>query len=355
MNKQTYFYHDKPVFGLDIGHGSIKVMQVEPDNKKHSVIGYGVASFDAAAIKDGVITDLEALAKAAKSMFDNQIVGDISTRRVAVAIPSTRTFTQSLLLPKMAKKDLKQAVMSQIEQYIPAQVDELYIDFDVVRETAEGTMLQVVAAPRIIVDSYIALMRILGLEVVAVETTIDSSSRLFVNAEQSEVPTILIDFGSVSSDVTIYDRGVITTGTVPGGGDSFTTLIADSLKVSRQEAHVIKTRYGLGVSKKQTEITAALAPMIDQLSKEIRRMIRYYEERSPTQRKINQIVTMGGGANMPGLSEYLTNSLRLATRMCDPWQHLSFNGLQTPSSSEKTMYITATGLAMMNPKEAFSQ
>lgn len=354
--KQTYFYHDKPVFGMDIGHGSIKVMQVRPDKKStNAVIGYGVTSFDPSAIQDGVIQDIEVLAKAVKAMFDKQIVGDITTRRVVLAVPSTRTFTQSLTLPRMAKKDLKQAVLSEIEQYIPAQIDDLYIDFDITGETKEGTELQIVAAPKVIVDSYLAMTRVLGLETVAVETTINSSSRLFIKAEQSDVPTILIDFGSVSSDITIYDKAVLTTGTVPGGGDSFTNLIADKLKVSKQEAHVIKTRYGLSVSKKQTEIIEALQPMLDQLGKEIRRMIRYYEERSTTERKINQIVTMGGGANMPGLSEYLTNSLRLATRMCDPWQHLSFSGLQPPSSTEKSMYITATGLALMNPKEAFSK
>lgn len=354
--KQTYFYHDRPVFGLDIGFNSIKVMQVRADaKKKNAVIGYGVASFDPTAIKDGVITDIESLAKPAKAMFEKQIVGDITTKRVAVAVPSTRTFSQSLALPKMPKKDLEQAVMSEIEQYIPAQVDELYIDFDVTRENKDGIEVQIVAAPKVIVDSYLALMRVLGLETIAVETTINSSSRLFVQAEQSSVPTILIDFGSISSDITIYDQALLTTGTVPGGGDSFTNLIADKLKVSKQEAHVIKTRYGLGVSKKQAEITEALKPMLDQLGKEIRRMIRYYEERSTTQKKINQIVTMGGGANMPGLSEYLTDSLRLPTRMCDPWQNLSFDGLQPPSASEKTMYVTATGLAMMKPEEAFSK
>ncbi|HTE22156.1 MAG TPA: type IV pilus assembly protein PilM [Candidatus Limnocylindria bacterium] len=352
--KQTYFYHDKPVFGLDIGFDSVKVMQVAVGQKKqNTVLGYGVAAFDPAAIKDGVIADIESLAKSIQAMFANQITGDISTRRVVLAVPSTRTFTQSLSLPKMAKKDLRPAVLGEIEQYIPAQMDELYIDFDITRETPEGTELQVVAAPKVIVDSYLSLMQVLGLEIVAVETTISSSTRLFVQAEQSSVPTILMDFGSVSSDITIYDQAILTTGTVPGGGDSFTSLIADKLGVSKQEAHVIKTRYGLGVSKKQAEITDALKPMLDQLGKEVRRMIRYYEERSTDQRKISQIVTMGGGANMPGLSEYLTNSLRLAARMCDPWQNLSFDGLQPPSSSEKSMYVTATGLAMMQPKDAF--
>lgn len=354
-SKQTIFYHDKPIFGLDIGFNSIKVMQVESDNKRgHTVLGYGVTSFDPAAIQDGVIVDIRAMAGPVQSMFAKQIVGDITTRRVAIAVPSTRTFSQLLSLPKMAKKDLKQAVMAEIEQYIPVQADELYIDFDITKETAEEINLQIVAAPKLIVDSYLTLMRVLGLETVAIETTINSSSRLFVRADQSSVPTILIDFGSVSSDITIYDKGIMATGTVLGGGDSFTSLIADKLKVSHQEAHVIKTRYGMGVSKRQSEITDALKPILDQLGKEIRRMIRYYEERSATQGKISQIVTMGGGANMPGLSEHLTNSLRLATRMCDPWQNLSFDRLQPPSSSEKAMYITATGLSMLRAEDAFA-
>ncbi len=353
--KQTYFYHDKPLFGLDIGFSSIKVMQVETGKKnKHTVLGYGVTPYDPSTIKDGIVVDIESLAKSITTLFSKQIVGDITTRRVAIAVPSTKTFSQLLTLPKMAKKDLYQAIMAEVEQYIPAQLDDLYTDYNIIRETPEGIDLQIVAAPKVIVDSYLSLMRVLGLETVAIETNINSSSRLFVRADRSNVPTILIDFGSISTDISIYDNGLIATGTVAGGGDNFTQLIAEKLKVSQEEAQIIKTRYGLGVSKRQAEITDALKPLLDQLGKEVRRMIRYYEERSTTQGKISQIVTMGGGANMPGLSDHLTNSLRLATRMCDPWRNMTFDGLQPPSASEKAMYITATGLAMIQSKDAFS-
>lgn len=82
-------------------------------------------------------------------------------------------------------------------------------------------------------------------------------------------------------------------------------------------------------------------------------MIRYYEERSNTKSKIGQVVTMGGGANMPGLSEHLTNLLRLPVRMCDPWQNLDFAGLQPPNNTEKSMYVTVAGLALAKPKEIF--
>lgn len=350
----TYFYHDKPVFGLDIGLSSLKVMQITQGRKKDIVTGYGVTSFNSDIFTDGVLTDHETLAKVTHELFDKHIIGSISTSRAVIAIPASKTFTRSMTLPKLKPKDLAAAVQLEAEQYIPVPINELYLDYNVVIETDKVTEILAVAVPQKIVDSYLLLTKMLGLDVVAIETTISAAGRLFVQAEQSDVPTVLIDLGSLSSDITIYDKGLVVTGTVAGGGDSFTTLIAEKLKVTYQEAHIIKTKYGLGVSKKQKEITEGLKPVLDQLVKEIRRMIRYYEERSNTDKKIGQIVTMGGGANMPGLSEHLTSTLRLPVRMCDPWQHLDFAGLQPPNSVEKSMYVTVAGLALVHPKDTAS-
>lgn len=347
-------YKDKPIFGLDIGFSNLKVMQLTHHGKNVVVAGYGVTTFDPNAITDGVITDPEAIAKVAYELFDRTLIGDITTRRVAIAIPAARTYNRTVILPKLSQKELQEAIHAEAEQYIPLPVDQLHIDYEIISETAENTELLISAAPSKVVNSHMQLMDILGLEVVALETTIGAGSRLFVQAEESSVPTVLIDFGSISSDVTIYDNSLIVTGTVPGGGDSFTKLIASTLGVTEQEAHVIKTKYGLGLSKKQKEITEGLSPILEQLLKEIRRMIRYYEERSITERKISQVVTMGGGANMPGLSEYMTSHLRLPVRMCDPWQRLEFGDLQPPNNIEKSMYVTVAGLAMMEPREIFT-
>lgn len=191
----------------------------------------------------------------------------------------------------------------------------------------------------------------LGLEVAAIETTISASSRLVAHSERETSPTILIDFGSVSVDITIFDKQLVVTGTVAGGGDTFTELIAKKLDVSHQVAHTVKTKYGLGVSKKQKDIQEALEPILSSLAKEVKKMLRYYEDRGSTKQKINQVITMGGGANMPGLSEYITNELRLPARMCDPWNHLDFGKLQPPNELEKSMYITAAGLALIKPKD----
>lgn len=350
----TYFYQDKPLFGLDIGFSSLKVMQVERTKKNSIVTGYGVTSFDSSAVKDGVIVDPEKIAQATQKLFNEHLIGEITTRRAAIALPAARTFARSMTLPKLNAKDLDEAVRMEAEQYIPMPLDELYLDYEVIHTNNEQTELLAVAVPKKIVDSYVTLTRMMGLEAVLFETTISSGGRLFVQAERSDAPTVLIDLGSLSSDITIFDKGILVTGTVPSGGDSFSDIIADTLKVTKQEAHVIKTKYGLGVSKKQKEITTAMTPVLNQLVKEIRRMVRYYEERSGTEQKIAQIVTIGGGANMPGLSEFMTSAMRLPVRMCDPWQHLEFGGLQPPSTVEKSMYITVAGLALAAPKELFA-
>jgi len=329
-------------------------MQTKPEGKNAIVAGYGVNRFDPKIIKDGVIVDIPAMAKSAHELFDKFVVGEITTRRVAMSIPAMRTFTRTIKLPKLTNKELEDAVRMEAEQYIPVPVDDLYMDYSITSTTETEIELLAVAVPKKIVDSYVALAKVLGLELVALEATIASSSRLFVHTELSDVPTVIIDYGSISSDITIFDHGIVVTGTAGGGGDNFTDLIAEALDISKNEAQVIKAKYGLSYSKKQKEITTALKPTLEQILKEIRRMIRYYEERYGDDRKIVQIVTLGGGSNMPGLSDYMTNALRLPVRMSNPWdKHVMFKNIQPPGGVESSMYITAAGLSLTKPKELF--
>ncbi|MDB5168927.1 MAG: Pilus assembly protein PilM [Candidatus Saccharibacteria bacterium] len=359
MNKTvkiSSFFHDKPLFGLDIGHGSLKVMQISADGSKAhhpKVIGYGFTTFDKAAQSDGVIVQPEVIAKAAFDLFDKHLIGDITTRRAALAIPAYRTYTRSLQLPKLKPKELKNAVELEAEQYISMPLAELYLDYEIIKEDAENIELFVVAVPKTIVDSYLDFAQITGLEPVLIEPTLSSSGRLFSTDQHSDIATVIIDFGSLSADISIYDQHVMVTGTVQGGGDVFTNSIQAALGVTDQEAGLIKTKYGLGPSKRQAEITKALDPILQDIVKEIRRMMRYYEERYGSDRPISQIVTLGGGANMPGLSEYLTNAIRLAVRHIDPWQSFNYKGLQPPSQADKPMYATVAGLSLAKPKELF--
>lgn len=356
MDKNNkYFYKDKPIFGMDIGFNSVKVMQLENSSNGSRVLGYGIGFFDPKAIKDGVIVDYEMLADTIKKLFEKNIVGEITTKRVAISIPATYTYTHTLNLPPIKDVDLREAVELESEQYIPLPMENLYVDFEVIDKSEKNLEVLSVAVPRKIADSYFALTQILGLESIGFDTSISSSGRLFKMLESSsDIPSVLIDFGSISADITIFDKTNIISGTIPAGGDTFTNLIAEKLGVSREEAHIIKTKYGISKSKKQSEILAIMQPELDQLAREVRRMARYYSERTESKGKIGQVITMGGGANMPGLSDYLTNLLRLPVRTYDPWQSFDLHRLRPPTQNEKSVYVTVAGLCLINPAELFS-
>lgn len=353
MSNTVYLFKDRPLFGLDIGADCLRVVQASQTNEGLAISGYGSCEFDPASIKDGVVVDPITIAKAADSLFDKGIRGEINTRRVAIAIPSSRTFSRAIKLPALPDKEIADAVRLEAEQYIPIPIDDLYLDYSVMQKTAKEIELFAVAAPKHIVDSYISLVHLLGLEPVAIETSIDAVTRLFAQTDYSHVPTVLVDFGSASADITIVDENIIATGTVGGGGDNFTARISDQLGVTRQEAHVIKTKYGLNFSKKQSEISKALDPLLDQLFKEIRRMIRYYQERYGSEHRISQVVLIGGSANVPGLSDRMTDVLRLPVRNSNPWQQFKFEGVEPLVTSEHVGYITAAGLALLRPEELF--
>lgn len=351
---KTLFYQDKPLFGMDIGYRTVKIMQISHNGQKHDVEGYGITSFDQAAVENGVIVDYEKIAKPISELFTNGLTGEISTRRVAVSVPASRTYSRILTLPVLAEKDVEEAVRLEAEQYIPVPINDLYIDSLVISKDSKNLSVLAVAVPKNIIDSYSNLCRILNLEPVVMETTTGATNRLFRYTDQNKLPTVLIDFGAVSTDISIYDQHLAVTGTVDGGGDDITKLVAQALNCTVEEAETIKIRYGLSLSKKQSEIVGAVEPFLEKTIKEVKRMMRYYEERTDTHRKIEQIVTFGGAANMPGLSDLLIDRLRLPVRACDPWRQIEFKHLTPPSPVMQSLYITVASLAMINPKEAFA-
>lgn len=324
-------------------------MQIDTFSKVHRVKGYGYTSFDPKAIKDGVIIDPEIIAKEAYALITENMIGEISTQQVAASVPVSQTFSRVLSLPKMADSDLKDAVHLEAEQYIPIPLDDLYLDYEVSpssNKDDDNTEVLVVAAQKKVVDSYLTLFELLNLEVAVVEASINATTRLVMHAEETDLPTLIIDFGSVSTDLSIFDTTLRITGTVDNGGETITKAIAKMLKVSESQAQTIKNKHGLSAGKKQAQIRKALEPMLTKMVSEIKKMVRFYQERSGEKRKLEQVIILGGGANMPGLADYLTDKIRIPTRLCNPWLNLDFSDLQPPHDSEKTLYATASGLTL---------
>lgn len=349
--------HDEPLFGLDIGHSNIKAMQMEvPAGKNPRVLGYGFADYPANSMANGVIVNYTDLSHALYKLFTENLVGAINSRRVACTIPTSRTFSRALKLPNMDSSQISEAVHLEAEQYIPVSPDNLYIDYEITSQDDNGIEVLMVATPKNIVDSYVKLLQAVGLEPIALEPTMSASSRLFALADPSHgAPSLLIDFGSISVDMAAIDKTMFVNSTVAGGSDTINDLISKKLGITIEEAYRLKNTYGISAGVKQQAILSAVAPMLENLTREAKKIIRYYNERTaPAHRQIVQIITIGGGATTPGLNQYLSSELGLPARMLDPWHSIDFAELKPPSEVERSMFITVAGEAILQPKEVYA-
>lgn len=351
------FYRDEPLFGLDIGHSSLKAVQIERvAGKPPTVLGYGISPFAPEAIQNGEIIKPQLIADAVHKLFDKNLVGSISSRRVACSLPTSHTFSRPMKVPLMEHGQILEAIQLEAEQYIPVPITNLYLDYEISHQDAQGLELLLVAASKKIIDSYLNTLQSLNLEPLVFEPSIMAASRLLrLVGEAGTEPSILIDIGSVTTDIAIYDKTLLVASTVNEGGDSMTGLISRGLHITPVQAEELKNRHGISFSDKQQRVIDALRPQLETLVREIQKSIRYYSERTANSgKKITQIVTVGGGALMPGLSHYLSLELRLPTQNLVPWQAISFGSLALPPEADRSMYLTATGEAMVDSAEVIA-
>jgi type IV pilus assembly protein PilM len=351
--KPKTFYHSKPNFGLDIGTDSIKVVQTKPHHGGHIISCYGLLPNNPGNIKNGEIVDVKSVATIIDSLLSSHLVGTLNAERAALSVPIARVYTRVLSLPNLGSKELKNAVDLEVEQSIPMSATDLYIDYEVIHNDDEHTEVQLVAVPKKIIDSYLEVCRLLKLEVVLVETNIQAESRLIKVTDSiiSQKAFFIVDVGGTSIDMGVFDNTLRVTGTIDEGGETLTNAIADALHIAKSQAHLLKTIYGLNLSTKQDKIQKAVSPILQKVALEIKRMDRFYQERVKKQ-PIEEIILTGGGSNMPGIGDYLTNELRVPTRVCAPWSKgVTFGKLPKPPQYELPRFLTATGLSLVSEKE----
>ncbi len=344
-----YFYKDEPVIGLDISQTSLKVMAINP--KKMSVTGYGSLDIDPNKLQQSLDGNGEYLTEQLKLLLETKIVGKLPSTHTVISLPTSRTYTRSLTLPADVKGDLLDAIRLEADQYIPVSADQLYIDYEITSRTNEEIHAYMCAAPQHIIDTCIVAAQNAGLKVVMIEPSMNAVARLLKISEQGDLPTIIIDIGAASSDVAVLDKTIKVTGGAAVGGNTFTLAISTALELDLEEAHQLKVLNGLSAGPKQKKIRSSVEPELKKIIQEVKKVMRYYEERVSDAHKIEQVLIIGGGSNLPGIGDFFTENLMLASRVASPWQVLNFSKLPQPARQFKPRYISVAGLASVDAKE----
>lgn len=343
------FFKDKPIIGLDISQTGIKIMAIDP--KKWLVTGYGSIDLDPAKVQASLDSDDSYLADNIRSLIGEKLVGALPSEHVIIGIPTGRTFSRTFSLPAKAEGTLADAIEVEVDQYIPIPMNSLYVDYEIIDRTKDDITIVMSAVPRTLVDRCMDAAISAGLTPVMIEPGINAVARVLESTEDAHLTTLIIDVGPASTDIAVLDGGAIrVTGGIGIGGNTFTLDIAKKLGVTLENAHQLKVLNGLSAGPRQTKITGALKPSLQRIVSEVHKVIRYYNERLSGDRKIEQVLIVGGGSNVPGIGDYFTNELVMAARVAVPWQKLDFGKLAQPNKQFRPRYITVAGLASVSPR-----
>lgn len=345
------FYKDKPIIGLDISQTGIKVMAVDP--KKWLVLGYGSVDLDPAKVQKSLESGDTYLSENISSLMSEKLIGQLPSDHVVLGVPTSRSFSRTFTIPTKAEKNLADAVEIEVDQYIPIPINSLYVDYEIIERTKEQLTVIMSAVPKVLIDSCMNACIAANLRPIMIEPGINSVARVLEMTEEGHLPTLIIDVGPASTDIAVLDGGAIrVSGGLGIGGNTFTLDIAKKLNVALENAHQLKVLSGLSAGPRQAKITGALQPSLQRIVTEVRKVIRYYNERiSDDNHKLEQVIVVGGGSNVPGIGDYFTNELVMPARVASPWQRLDFGTLPQPSKQFRPRYITVAGLASVNQED----
>lgn len=347
------FYKDKPLIGLDISQTGVKVMAIDP--KRWLVLGYGSLDLDPVKVQASLDNaDDTYLAESIGALVHKNIIGVLSSDHAVVGLPTSRTFSRTFKIPASEEKNLASAIEVEVDQYIPVPLSALYVDYEIIERTKDEITIVMSAVPSMLVDNCIKAVRAADLNPIVAEPSINAVARVIQATEEGHLSTLIVDIGPASTDVAVLDRGAIrVSGGVGIGGNTFTLDIAKKLGVTLENAHQLKVLNGLNPGPRQAKIVAALRPSLMRIAGEIRKVIRYYNERLDENHKIEQLLIVGGGANIPGIGEFFTNELVMAARVASPWQRLDFGQLREPNKQFRPRYIAVAGLASVASGEVW--
>jgi Tfp pilus assembly PilM family ATPase len=127
------------------------------------------------------------------------------------------------------------------------------------------------------------------------------------------------------------------------------------LGVSYEEAEQLKQRYGLVGGEKQRALHEAMASVLSDLRMRLMRHYAYWQTHHGEKvgGEIEQVFLTGGGANLKGVTEFLSTGLDVHVSVANPWVNVrSFEEYIPPLSHRESLgYTAAIGLALRDIAE----
>lgn len=349
-------FSKKSFVGIDLGSHTIKAAQIERVGNTWKVTKTGYMLTPPDAIKDGVVIDPQSVTAALKHLMKEAHINATSAN---IAVAGGAVFVRPVRMPKMPEATLRKSIKFEAGRYVPGSAEDSYVEFDIIGPADDTQMdVLIVAAPKDIVQSRVAACEAAGIEVEAVDIEAFAMYRSLVEADQehdwSQSTIALVDIGSSRTNISVIANGAFSmTRSIPQGGQTLTDALKGYFKLDATDAEAGKAQLDVRElltegGPKENPPLRVLQPHLDDLVREIRRSLNYYQSQQSEAAKtkaVDLLLFTGGGSKMPGLVEYMSHKLSITASSAGVFDNPRFVNSGGPQETGLDLAV-ASGLAM---------
>ena len=334
--------------GLDISGKSVKFIEFRKTSGGLRISKYGRESIPAGAVSGGEIKNKEAVVSVLKKIKEKY-----GLHFVRLSLPEEKAYIYHTTVPREAADNIKEAASFTLEENVPVSPSEIIFDSEVIEENDHNHIdITVSAFPKGGVENYVSVCEEAGLSPLSMEIEAEAVARAIL-PEGDKGTYLVLDFGATRSSLFVASRGSVHfTATLEIGGDGLTKTIEKYSGLPYEEAEKLKRRGGLVKTKDNGDLFQALMGTVSALKDEINRYYVYWHTHTSKSGdrvdRIEKIIICGGEANLPGLAEYLSSSLKVRVDTANVWTNVFSVEDSVPEIpfEESLGYATAAGLAL---------
>ncbi|MGW8284413.1 MAG: type IV pilus assembly protein PilM [Candidatus Deferrimicrobiaceae bacterium] len=345
----------KELVGLDIGSSAIKLAHVKPVGVEFRVKKFGVYPLPPDAIVDGAIMDHVSVIEGIKTALRELKVKEKET---ATSLSGHSVIIKKVVLPTTTPEELEESIQWEVEQYIPFDIKDVKIDFQVIgplKEDPSKMDVLLVAVKSDLVNDYVSVIKDAGLTPTIVDIDSIAAGNAFelCHPVSDEQVPMVVNVGASFININILHSGVpLFTRDVPMGGGMYTSEIQKQLAVSFDTAEELKVGKK-DAGERAEKIAEIMRTVSNILSTEVQRSYNFFSATYPD-RLVTKVYLTGGAAKSAFLKEMLTEKIGVDVELFDPFEGLILEEGSVDRSLAAGFNTAATvsiGLALRNQED----
>jgi type IV pilus assembly protein PilM len=252
----------------------------------------------------------------------------VKTKNVAVSISGHSVIIKKIIVAAMTEIQLEESIKWEAEQYIPFDIEDVNLDFQILDEPAAPDQMAVllVAAKKDMINDYTAVIEEAGLypRVVDVDSfAIENAYNL--NYESSEDSLVaLVNIGAGVMNINILKGGTSAfTRDISIGGRQITEEIQKRMKLTYEEAEALKIKEP-EAGTQNAEVEKIISGTAEQMATEVRRSLEFFAA-SSTGGEIKRVFLSGGCAKIKMLPVLIEERIGIPVEVFNSFAQVDFN------------------------------